>query len=268
MGMRLAFHGLAVVWVIQTGVSLPALILFAVSYLISILSITVGYHRYFSHRAFQTSRLVQLLLAVLGCCQLQGGPLAWASVHRHHHRHSDDEDDLHSPRHGVFWAHMGWLMERKTYDIAFRPVKDLERFPELVLLDRFNFVPAGLCLAGLWALGEGWQWVLPNSPLDGWMWVFWGGIIRIVVVWHVTWSVNSFCHLWGSRTHETTDTSCNNLLFGLLACGEGWHNNHHHDPSCARSGFGWSQPDISYAVIAFLKRLRLIWDVRPPIPQD
>ena len=267
MGMRLAFHGLAVVWIVQTGVSVQALGLFGLAYLVSILSITVGYHRYFSHRAFQTSRGLQFALGVLGCCQLQGGPLAWASVHRHHHRHSDAEHDLHSPRHGVFWAHMGWLMDRKTYDVAFRPIKDLDRFPELVWLDRYNFIPAALSLGGLWVLGEGWQWLIPASSLDGWMWLFWAGVIRIVVVWHVTWSVNSICHLWGRRTHDTTDTSTNNLLLGLLACGEGWHNNHHHDPSSARSGFGWHQPDISFWVITCFRRLRLIWDVRAPIRQ-
>ena len=153
-------------------------------------------------------------------------------------------------------------MDPKTYEVAFRSMKDLQRFPELVWLDRWNFVPPMLCFLGLWALGEGWQLVMPDSPVDGMMLLMWGGVIRVVAVWHVTWSVNSLCHVWGSRSFDTTDDSRNNLLIALLACGEGWHNNHHHDPSSARSGLSWSQPDISYAVIRAFEILGLIWEPR------
>ena len=218
--MRLGFHGLAVWWLWSAGVAWQGLVILGVCYVWSVLSLTVGFHRYFSHRSFKVGRFTQFAMGWLGCCQLQGGPIAWAAAHRHHHRHSDDVDDLHSPNHGLLWSHMGWLTAPGTYKVAFTPLKDLVRFPELVWLDRFNFVPAFLVFGGLWLAGTAWQSTYPHSIVDGVFALQWGGVVRVVLVWHVTWSVNSVCHVWGNRALPTRDGSRNNW-YRALSAGEG-----------------------------------------------
>lgn len=266
MGLRLGFHIAAIGWLVTMGLAWQGLLILLLCYGASMLSITVGYHRYFAHRSFKTSRWFQFVLGLAGCCQLQGGPIAWASVHRHHHRYSDGEGDMHSPARGIYWSHMGWLMHPRTYEVAFGELKDLQRFPELRWLDRYNAIPVLFSLGALALAGLGWQQLQPGSVVTPWFVLFWGGVIRVVLVWHVTWSVNSICHLWGQVEFETGDSSRNNLFIALLATGEGWHNNHHHAPSCARSGFGWHQPDLAYGLIRLLEVFGLLWDVRhrPP----
>lgn len=262
--LRWSFHFGALWGLLHYGVSTWGLVILAVNYFVCILSVTVGYHRYFSHKAFQTSRFVQFCMASLGCCQLQGGPLAWSAVHRHHHRFSDEKDDLHSPVHGFYQAHMGWLLNSKTYEVAFRPLKDLMQFKELVWLDRFNFIPPMIYFALLWFCGFWVEMQNPTAGTGGLFFLFWGGILRTVVVWHATWSVNSVCHLWGKQPHETHDTSKNNLWVALLVQGEGWHNNHHRYPSSARNGMHWWEPDVSYGLICLMERLGMVWNVRRP----
>ncbi|MBL90607.1 MAG: acyl-CoA desaturase [Myxococcales bacterium] len=262
--LRWLFH-LGALWgLLHYSLSFFGLVILALNYLICILSITVGYHRYFSHKAFQTSRLIQFAMACLGCCQLQGGPIAWSAVHRHHHRFSDEKEDLHSPVQGFYQAHMGWLLSSKTYEVAFKPLKDLTQFKELVWLDRYNFVPPVIYFALLWLGGFWVEMINPAVGIDGLFLLFWGGILRTVVVWHATWSVNSVCHLWGQQPHQTHDNSKNNLWIALLVQGEGWHNNHHKYPSSARNGMHWLEPDVSYGLIWLLERVGLVWRVRRP----
>jgi stearoyl-CoA desaturase (Delta-9 desaturase) len=242
-------------------------VIFGCVYVLSMLSITVGYHRYFSHKAFETSRLIQFMMGFFGCCQLQGGPIAWSAIHRHHHRFSDRNEDLHSPLHGFYQAHMGWLLNPKTYEVAFKPLKDLQRYKELVWLDRYNFIPAVVGLLLLWVVGFMYQQQVPGSVIDGNYVVYWGGLLRLVVVWHATWSVNSVCHLWGTRPFNVDDTSRNNVWVAVLTMGEGWHNNHHKDPSSARAGLRWWQMDLSYYVILLLEVFGLVKNVcRPQRP--
>ena len=267
MALRVGFHVAAAWWLVTMGLAPQGLVVLLLCYTVSLLSITAGYHRYFAHRSFKTSRWFQFVLGLVGSCQLQGGPIAWASVHRHHHKHSDEQGDMHSPTHGLYWSHMGWLMHPRTYEVAFAEVKDLQRYRELVWLDRYNAVPVVLSFVALALAGAGWQFVHPGSIVTPWFVLFWGGVIRIVLLWHITWSVNSICHLWGSVAFETGEGSRNNLLIGLLAAGEGWHNNHHHAPSCARSGFGWQQPDLAYGVIRLLEGVGVLWDVRRALPE-
>lgn len=262
MILRVGFHGVAVWGVLTAGFAWQGLFILALCYGVAMLSVTVGYHRYFAHRSFKTSRWFQLLMGALGCCQLQGGPIAWAAVHRHHHKHSDRALDLHSPNHGFFWSHMGWLMHPETYEVAFRELRDLQRFPELDWLDRFSWVPVLISFLFLWLVGAVWQGLSPGSIVTPLFVVFWGGVLRTVLVWHMTWAVNSVCHRWGRVAFETGDESRNNLLIAVLTTGEGWHNNHHHAPSCARSGLGWQQPDLAYGVICLLERAGFVWDVR------
>ena len=262
--LRLCFH-LGALWgIAHYGFRWQGGVIFALAYTVSILSITVGYHRYFSHKSFQTSRLIQFIMGFVGCCQLQGGPLAWSAIHRHHHRFSDQEEDLHSPIHGFYQAHMGWLLNPKTYAIAFKPLKDLQRFKELVWLDRYNFVPAGLGFLFLWGVGFVYQQRMPGSVVDGAYILFWAGVLRVVVVWHATWSVNSICHLWGARPFSVDDKSRNIWFVAAITMGEGWHNNHHNDPSSARSGLRWWQIDLSYSLISVIKILGWVKNVRAP----
>jgi stearoyl-CoA desaturase (delta-9 desaturase) len=214
--------------------------------------ITGGYHRYFSHRAYKTSRVFQFLLACLGCSALQKGPLWWAAQHRHHHRTSDTPEDLHSPvSHSVWRSHIGWVLAADSAGTDERAVKDLGRYPELRWLDRNHWVPAP-GLAG------------PCLLLGGWAGLVWGFFVSNLLSHHASFTVNSLCHLFGRRRYATADASRNNWFVALLTLGEGWHNNHHHYQSSANQGFFWWELDLSYYLIRLLGWLRLVWDIRTP----
>jgi stearoyl-CoA desaturase (delta-9 desaturase) len=214
-----------------------------------------GFHRYFAHRSYKTSRPVQLLIAAIGCLALQKGPLWWAAVHRGHHRTADTPDDPHSPIVGGFWhGHVGWLFGRDL--LATNPdlVKDLSKYPELVWLDRLWLAP-GLLFAAACYLALGWGGVVI------------GYCLAVGIVFQVTFLVNSVGHLFGSRRFAVADHSRNNIVVGYLAMGEGWHNNHHRVPYSARCGFAWYELDTAYLVIRLLARAGLVWGVRLPPPE-
>jgi stearoyl-CoA desaturase (delta-9 desaturase) len=237
-----------------TGADPVALALCAGCYLLHMFGITAGYHRYFAHRAYKTSRAAQFVLAWLGCCALQNGPLWWVAHHREHHRHADTKNDPHSPLiRGVWWAHIGWVLAPDYNTTAWSAVRDWSRFPELRWLNRHAWLPptglAGLCfLAG------------------GWSGFVWGFVVSTVLSHHATFAVNSLCHLVGRRRYATADASRNNWLVALLTLGEGWHNNHHHYQSSARQGFFWWEIDVTYYLIRLLDCVGLVWDVRKPDP--
>ena len=261
--MRIAFHLASLWWLVESGFHWSGLAILTANYVVGALSITVGFHRYFSHKSFKTNRFFQFATAFIGCCQLQGGPIAWAAIHRHHHRESDQPQDLHSPAQGFYQAHYGWLLNPSTYEVAFgKGLPDLNKFKELVWLDRYNFIPPILYFIALWWGGDWYAARNPGTLIDGTYVLFWGGILRIVLLWHVTWSVNSICHIWGTRVFATKDDSRNNLWVALLSLGEGWHNNHHKYPSSARNGIGWRQPDVSYYFILLMKRIGIVKDIR------
>jgi stearoyl-CoA desaturase (delta-9 desaturase) len=248
-----------------TGVSLPSVALCVFLYWIRMFGITAGYHRYFSHASFKTSRSFQFILGVLGATALQRGPLWWASLHRHHHANSDEADDIHSPvRKGLFWAHAGWMMCRKFEETRWELVKGLARYPELVWLNR-NFRTAGL---GLGALVFAFGWVvetrLPSWQTTRWQMLVWGWAISTVLLYHGTFTINSLSHVWGSRRYETGDGSRNNPWLAIITLGEGWHNNHHFAPSSARMGFRWWEFDQSYYVLWLLSKLGIVWDLKQP----
>ncbi len=235
-----------------TGAGVLALSLCGACYLLQMVGITVGYHRYFSHRSFKTSRAFQFVLACLGCSASQRGPLWWTAHHRHHHRTSDTPDDLHSPiAHSFWWSHIGWVLSADSDGMDDQAVRDLRRYPELRWLDRYHWVPpivlAVLCLA-----------------IGGWSGLVWGFVVSSVLSHHATFTVNSLCHLWGRRRYATPDASRNNLLVALITFGEGWHNNHHHYQSSASQGFFWWEIDVSYYLIRLLGWVRLVWGVRTP----
>jgi stearoyl-CoA desaturase (delta-9 desaturase) len=221
-------------------------------YLLRMWAITAGYHRYFSHRAFKTSRVFQFLLALIGTSAMENGPIWWASWHRHHHRFADMPEDLHSPTQRGFWhAHMGWVLSTESDHPDTSNVEDLKRFPELRLLDRHKWLPligyAVACYAIAGAAG-----------------LVWGFALSSVLVLHATALINSLGHLHGSRPYATHDTARNNPLLALITLGEGWHNNHHHAQSSARQGFLWWEIDLTYYALTVLSWFGIVWELRKP----
>jgi stearoyl-CoA desaturase (Delta-9 desaturase) len=221
-------------------------------YWLRMFGITAGYHRYFAHRAYKTSRWFQFALAWLGCTAMQKGPLWWAAKHRDHHKYSDTEEDPHSPvRHGLFWSHVGWVLFSREDDRVFESIPDFAKYPELRWLECLHWIPSG-CLLAVCML------------LDGWSGFFWGFILSTVLLYHGTFLVNSLCHIFGSRRYDTNDQSRNNALVAVLTLGEGWHNNHHHFMSSANQGFKWWEIDVSYYTLWTLSVCRIVWDLRKP----
>jgi len=243
---------LACLAVLFVGVNVTALILLAATYLIRMFGITGVYHRYYAHRAYKTSRVMQFLLACLGCAALQKGPLWWASHHRRHHRYSDTTEDPHSPHATSFWwAHVGWILGTDSVETHWQDIRDWSRFPELRWLDRNHWVPGILMAVACFLIG-------------GWAGLVWGFIVSTVLTYHATFAINSISHLIGSRRYATSDDSRNNFVLALITLGEGWHNNHHHYQSSVNQGFFWWEIDISYSVLWCLSWLGLVWDLRKP----
>lgn len=251
---------LAVIWV---GWSPVAVLVAGLLYLVRMFAITGFYHRYFSHRAFKTSRFMQFVFALLGATAVQRGPLWWASMHRHHHANSDRVEDAHSPvHHGFFWSHVGWFLSDAHFATRTERVKELAAFPELRFLDRFDVVVPLLLAAGIYALGAWLESIRPEWGTNGWQMLVWGFVISTVLLYHATFSVNSLAHHWGSRRYQTADQSRNNVLIALFTLGEGWHNNHHHYPGAARQGFYWWEIDITWYGLKALQALGLIRELR------
>ncbi len=238
--------------------------------------ITIGYHRLLTHRSFKTPKWVEHIIAILGICCMEDTPARWVSVHRMHHVHSDEIPDPHSPRVTFFWSHMGWLMyiNRQTYSVAGleKFAKDLLRDPFYMRLELNPFLQFYYILAQVpvyFAIGFlisllGFGSEVAEAARMGASLVVWGAILRIVCVWHITWSVNSLSHMFGYRNYTTGEDSRNNWLVALLTVGEGWHNNHHEDPSAASVQHRWWEVDISYYEIKLLEFFGLASEVIPP----
>jgi stearoyl-CoA desaturase (Delta-9 desaturase) len=259
MGLHLLCFG--AIW---TGWSPVAVAVAVALYALRLLAITGFYHRYFSHRAFRTSRAVQFLFAVLGASAVQRGPLWWAAQHRHHHAHADGALDPHSARrHGFLWSHLGWFLTRENFRTRLERVPDLARYPELRFLDRYDALVPLLLAVLLFVAGEWLAWAAPGLGTDGWQLLVWGFAISTVALYHVTFTINSLAHRFGRRRYATRDDSRNNFWLALLTFGEGWHNNHHHYPASARQGFRWWEIDIAYYFLRLLALTGLIWDLRP-----
>jgi stearoyl-CoA desaturase (delta-9 desaturase) len=235
-----------------SGVSTAALVLCAALYVVRMFGVTAGYHRYFSHRSYRTSRAGQLVLALLCQSSAQRGALWWAAKHRHHHRHSDTPEDVHSPRQGGFWrAHVGWIFTPRHDETDLDAVPDLTKFPELVWLERYPNVPAIVLAVACYALG-GWPGLVVGF--------FWS----TVLLYHGTFFINSLAHVVGSRRYPTGDDSRNNWWLALITLGEGWHNNHHHYMSSTRQGFRWWEVDPTYYALKAMSWVGLVWDLREP----
>ena len=257
----IALHAacLGVIWV---GVSPVAVAVCVGSYLLRMFAITAFYHRYFAHKTFQVSRPVQFFFAVIGASSTQRGPLWWAAHHRHHHKAADRPDDPHSPSQGFWWSHMGWFLSRRHFAADLSQVPDLARFPELRWLDRYDLlVPLAYAVA-LFCLGAALERMAPGLETSGWQMLVWGYFVSTVVLIHVTLTINSLAHCWGTRRYATRDHSRNNALLAVLTLGEGWHNNHHHFPGSARQGFYWWEIDISYYVLRVMSLLGIVRNLK------
>jgi stearoyl-CoA desaturase (Delta-9 desaturase) len=235
-----------------TGVNTLSIVLCGVCYFIRMFGITAGYHRYFAHRSYKTSRAFQFVLAWLGCSAMQKGPLWWAAHHRHHHLYSDTPDDPHSPRSNSFWwSHIGWVLSADHEDTEWEVVRDLKRYPELRFLNRNHWVP-GVVMAAICFL------------IGGWAGLVWGFFVSTVLLYHAVFAVNSLCHVFGRRRYATPDDSRNNWLVALFTLGEGWHNNHHYYQSATNQGFFWWEIDVSFYLLRLLSWTGLVWNLRKP----
>src|SRR5580692_749873 len=243
---------LACIAAIWTGITWQSVALCAALYWLRIFFIGAGYHRYFSHRAYSTSRLFQLVLAVGAQSTAQKSVLWWATQHRHHHLHSDTERDLHSPRQKGFWySHVGWIFARRQDYLDLTKIADFAKFPELMWLNRFELVPA-VALGVICYLVAGW-----SGLVVGFFW-------STVLVFHGTFCINSLAHVRGRKRYVTGDDSRNNWLLALFTMGEGWHNNHHAYQSSVRQGFKWWEYDCTYYVLKLLSFVRVVWDLKTP----
>jgi len=226
-------------------------------YFARMVMVTAAYHRYFSHRAFKTSRAFQLVLALGAQSAAQKGVLWWAGHHRRHHKHSDTADDVHSAKLRGFWySHLGWILGCDWSETDQRGVADLSRFPELRFLNRpgIEMLPS-VVLALMFLI------------LGGMHAFVWGFLVSTVLLWHGTFSINSLSHLFGRRRYPSGDESRNNWLLAVITTGEGWHNNHHHYQSSANQGFRWWEIDVTYYVLRLLATVGLVWDLRRPPPE-
>jgi fatty-acid desaturase len=276
-GFFLAVHVIAVLAFVPWFFSWTGVVLCVVSnYVVGMMGIVVGYHRLFTHRSFSCPIWVERTIAILGCCCGQDAPTYWVAVHRRHHHHTDDALDPHSPQRGFFWGHIGWLvLERDDLDrrtVMDRYARDLRRdsFQAwLVRHDNWIFI-----LFASWALifiaGFGGAALTGSSTANaaqlGLSLVIWGAALRTVIVWHVTWIVNSADHLWGYRNYNTPDSSRNSIWLGFLCHGDGWHNNHHADPRSARHGHKWWEFDLAWVTIRLMMALGLASDPWLPSP--
>jgi stearoyl-CoA desaturase (Delta-9 desaturase) len=233
-------------------------------YFFRLFTIGAFYHRYFSHKTFKTNRFWQFIFAALAGTSAQRGPLWWASHHRQHHMVSDTPADAHSPvHHGFWWSHVGWFLTKKHYNYNPDRVKDLECYPELVFLERYDAIMPALLFLSLLIAGWFLQTYAPELNTGIGEMLVWGFSISLVALFNTTVIINSLCHIYGRRRYETTDNSKNNILFALLTLGEGWHNNHHHYPNSARQGFMWWEIDITYYLIKLMELVGIVWDVKP-----
>ena len=249
IGMHLAC--LAIFWVDVQPIDW---IVCGALYVIRMFGITAGFHRYFSHRSFKTGRGFQFFLAFLGQSSAQRGVLWWAAIHRHHHKYSDTEQDLHSPvQHGFWYSHVLWIFSKQVRTADYSLIKDFRKYPELVWLNKWERLPPFVLGFLVWAI-------------FGWSGLVVGFFLSTMLLFHGTFTINSLSHVIGSQPYDTGDSSRNNLFLAIITLGEGWHNNHHHFPSATPQGFHWWQIDVTYYILKVLSVFRVVWDLRlPPV---
>ena len=239
----------AVIW---TGFSATDVAIALGLFWLRIFGITAGYHRYFAHRAYKTSRVFQFILGFIAQSSMQSGLIWWASKHRDHHKFVDTPKDVHSPREYGFWfSHLGWIFNSQAQHTDYSNVPDITRYPELVWLNKYHWVPGTIMGFTVWLFA-------------GWSGLVVGFVMSTVVLWHSTFAINSLAHVYGKQRYLTGDDSRNNFWLALLTLGEGWHNNHHYYMSSVRQGFYWWEVDITYYLLKLLSWFGLVWDLKEP----
>jgi len=245
-------HLFAIVGLYFTGFSWKGLLLALVVYYVRMFGVTGGYHRYFSHRTFKTSRVFHTILAILAMTSSQKGVIWWASHHRVHHKLSDQPGDIHSAKlDGFYWSHMGWILATKYENTEEDKVRDLVKYPELRFVDKVWY---------LWPTALG----VTLFFFGGWHALYWGFFVSTVLLWHGTFTINSLTHMWGRVRYKTTDNSKNSLILALVTMGEGWHNNHHYYQRSVNQGFFWWEIDPTYYVLRALSLVGVVWDLHKP----
>jgi len=257
--------GIVLLW--NQLVSATDLAIFAVMYLPTALGITIGYHRLFTHRAFEAKPWVRYSLAILGTMAVQGSVIDWVADHRKHHAFTDTDGDPHSPHghgegirgafSGLWYAHMGWLVDTQGQATKRQFAPELLEDPNMRRINNAFLPLVGLSLLLPFALGLG----LTGTLAGGLTGMVWGGFVRIFMVHHVTWSINSVCHFFGRRRFETDDQSTNVAWLAIPSLGESWHHNHHAFPRAAQQGLRWWEVDISAAIITGMEKLGWAWNV-------
>lgn len=241
---------LGVLWV---GFSWEGVAICLASYIPRMFGLVGGFHRYFSHRSYKMGRVTQFMMGLLGTLAVQKGVIWWSEYHRHHHRFSDQPEDVHSPIHRSFlYSHMGWFLDRDNRYTDFTRVADLARYPELRWLNDNGLWPVAAYALTLWLV-------------FGWTGLFYGFFLSTILIWHAIHGIGSFGHRFGGyRRYPTTDNSRNKWLLAIVLLGEGWHNNHHHYPASCRQGFYWYEIDITYYILKAMSWVGLVWDLKAP----
>ncbi len=245
-------HLAAVIGVALLGWSWKGLGVAVLFYYVRMFGITAGYHRYFSHRTFKTNRVVQFLFALLGTTSTQKGVLWWAGHHRTHHKLSDEPGDIHSVKqNGFWWSHVGWIISRQHDETDWKKIQDFAKYPELRWLNKWHVVPPIAFAVATFLVGGAWGLV-------------WAYFVSTTILWHGTFTINSFSHLIGRRRYATTDDSKNNWFLALLTLGEGWHNNHHHYQRATNNGFYWWEIDVTYYLLKAMSLVGLVSGLHKP----
>jgi len=275
LGVAVPFVGLlvAVILLWNRLVDWSDIAVFAIMYVLTGFGVTLGFHRLLTHRAMQTSKPMEYLLATLGSMSVQGPVMSWVADHRKHHAHTDAEGDPHSPHghggglkgavKGLVYAHMGWLLDRAGQADWKRYARDLYDDPGMRRIHRWFL---GIVLLGL-LLPAALGFLIGGTPWDALTGALWGGLVRIFLLHHVTWSINSVCHFFGTRRFAIEDHSTNVFWLSVLSFGESWHHNHHAFPRSARHGLRWYEVDITHYMIRLLRRLGLVWNVVEITPE-
>jgi len=238
-------------------------------YFVRMFFVTGGYHRYFSHATYKTSRFVQFLIAFFAETSVQKGVLHWGANHRVHHKYSDTPKDPHSKKvYGFFYSHVGWILGPDFKDTKFNLIKDFGKFPELIWLNKYHLIPPLVLMLSVYLIGG-----YVNTPdaemsfsailTNGLSTLIIGFFLSTVLLFHGTFSINSLMHMFGKKRYESNDESKNNLFLALLTLGEGWHNNHHYYMKTVRQGFYWWEIDITYYILKILSWFHIVWDLKP-----
>jgi stearoyl-CoA desaturase (Delta-9 desaturase) len=235
---------------IYTGVTWQSVVLGISLYFIRMFFITAGYHRYFAHKAFETSRFFQFILAFGAETSGQKGVLWWSGHHRGHHKHSDTEEDIHSMKKlGFYQSHIGWIFDKKNKRVPLEDIQDFAKYPEIRFISKHDWIAP-------WTLG------VISTLIAGWPGLWIGFFASTLITYHSTFTINSLTHKWGNQRYKTGDESRNHWLLALTTLGEGWHNNHHYYQASARQGFFWWEIDITYYILRILGLFGLVWNFK------